>query len=533
MKVISVAEAAALVKDNFVIGSAVQGMTGWPEEIALAIEKRFLETGHPANITNIHGAGNGDFARTSTDGKTCRGECVLAHDGLLGRSIHGHVGCSFKVTSQIVQNKILAYNFPLGMIGQIWREQGRGFPGLMTKVGLGTFMDPRFDGCKVNQKTRDEGGDLVEYIPDFRGEEYLFYTLPPLNIALLRATTSDMHGNLTYEKECMPCEPLDLAMACKAAGGIVVAQVERLAITGSLDPRNIRIPGILVDYVCVSEHPENTMQTHVTHFNPSFTGEIKAPVSSNVEPLPLNEEKGVQPPRRRGDPRGRQVQLRHRPARPSAQHPGGRGRRRRRDHDLRVRPDRRRARARRRLRRALQPHSEIARTDHFSFFDQGGLDVAVFGLSEVDKDGNVNTTFLNGKMAGVGGFPNIAANAKHSIFVGTFTAHGIKCHVEDGKMVIDHEGQFKKFVNSCVQISFSAEQAIAKGNKISFITERCVIVRKPEGLVLTEIAPGIDLQTQILDQMEFKPIIPEGGPKLMDPAIFQENWGKLSAMMRD
>ena len=178
------------------------------------------------------------------------------------------------------------------------------------------------------------------------------------------------------------------------------------------------------------------------------------------------------------------------------------------------------------------PEAMYCQTDHFSFFDQGGLDVAVFGLSEVDKDGNVNTTFLNGKMAGVGGFPNIAANAKHSIFVGTFTAHGIKCHVEDGKMVIDHEGQFKKFVNSCVQISFSAEQAIAKGNKISFITERCVIVRKPEGLVLTEIAPGIDLQTQILDQMEFKPIIPESGPKLMDPAIFQENWGKLAEMMR-
>ena len=532
MKVITVAEAAALVKDGDVIGSAVQGMTGWPEEISLAIEKRFLETGHPANITNIHGAGISDVGRSSPDGKTCRGECAFAHDGMLTRSFHGHVGCSFKVAAQIVQNKMLAYNFPLGMIGQIWREQGRGFPGLMTKVGLGTFMDPRFDGCKVNQKTKDEGEDFVEYIPDFRGEEYLFYTLPPLNIALLRATTSDMHGNLTYEKECMPCEPLDLAMACKAAGGIVVAQVERLAITGSLDPRNIRIPGILVDYVCVSEHPENTMQTHVTHFNPSFTGEIKAPVSSNVEPLPLNEKKvfsrRVAEEIHAGDKcnfgiglpglvpnilveegvDGDVTMISESGLIGGVPAPGG---------DFGAH---------------YNPEAMYCQTDHFSFFDQGGLDVAVFGLSEVDKDGNVNTTFLNGKMAGVGGFPNIAANAKHSIFVGTFTAHGIKCHVEDGKMVIDHEGQFKKFVNSCVQISFSAEQAIAKGNKISFITERCVIVRKPEGLVLTEIAPGIDLQTQILDQMEFKPIIPEGGPKLMDPAIFQENWGKLAEMMR-
>ena len=156
-KIITVKEAAELVQDGAVIGSAVQGMTGWPEEIGLAIENRFMETGHPSGITHIHGAGQGDFGRMSEDGKTCRGECALAHDGLLSCSIHGHAGCSFKVTKQIVDNKILAYNIPLGVVGQIWREMGRGFPGLLTKVGLGTFMDPRYDGAMVNEKTKKEG----------------------------------------------------------------------------------------------------------------------------------------------------------------------------------------------------------------------------------------------------------------------------------------------------------------------------------------------------------------------------------------
>lgn len=526
-KIITVKEAAELIQDGAVLGSAVQGMTGWPEEIGLAIEKRFLETGHPAGITHIHGAGQGDFGRTSEDGKTCRGECALAHDGLLTRSIHGHVGCSFKVVKQITDNKILAYNIPLGVVGQIWREVGRGFPGLLTKVGLGTFMDPRFDGAMVNEKTKKEGEQIVKYIPDFLGEEYLLYTLPDLNVALLRATTADEEGNLTYEKECMPCEPLDLAMAAKAAGGIVIAQVERVAAAGTLDPRNIKVPGLLVDYICVAEHPERIMQTHITHFNPAFTGEIRIPVKSNTASLPLDDKKvftrraamelhkgnkcnlgigmpGLIPNVLLEEGVNEDVTLISEsgliggvPA------PGG---------DFGAH---------------FNPTAMYCQTDHFSFFDQGGLDVAVFGLSEVDHDGNVNTTYLNGKIAGVGGFPNISANAKHSIFVGSFTAGGLKCHVEDGKMVIDQEGRFKKFVDECVQLSFNADQCLAKGNKITFITERCVIKRTKEGMILEEVAPGIDIQTQILDQMGFKPIIPEGGPKLMDSMLFEETWGAL------
>lgn len=173
------------------------------------------------------------------------------------------------------------------------------------------------------------------------------------------------------------------------------------------------------------------------------------------------------------------------------------------------------------------PEAMLNQTDHFSFFDQGGLDVAFFGLSEVDKDGNVNTTNLNGKIAGVGGFPNISANAQHSVFVGSFTAGGLKCHVADGKLFIDQEGRFDKFVENCSQISFNAGQSLERGHRVTFITERCVLVRRPEGMVLTEIAPGIDLKTQVLDHIGFTPIIPEGGPALMDPALFAQTWGHL------
>jgi propionate CoA-transferase len=524
MKIITVQQAAELIKDNDVIGSAVQGMTGWPEEIGLALEKMFLETGHPAGITHIHGAGQGDFGRSRKDGTT-RGEDALAHDGFLTRSIHGHIGCSFKMMEQVVNNKILAYNFPLGMMGQIWREKGRGFPGLVTKVGLNTFMDPRHDGCMVNEKTKKEGVPLVFHIPDFMGEEYLLYTLPKMNVALLRGTTSDGAGNITYEKECMPCEPLDLAMATKADGGIVIACVERIAMTGSLDPRDVRVPGILVDYVCVAEHIENQMQTHITHFNPAFTGEIRVDMKKSLPPLPLDERKvacrratmeikagnycnfGLGMPTLLPNilfeekVNDKILMISESGLIGGVPAEGG---------DFGAH---------------WNPEAMYCQTDHFSFFDQGGLDIAVFGLSEVEENGSVNTTFLNGKMVGVGGFPNIAANAKHSIFVGTFTASGLKCRVEDGKMHIDQEGRFKKFVKKCLQISMNADENLRRGNRISYITERCVLEKTTDGVTLKEIAPGIDLQKDILDQMEFKPIIPAGGPKLMDARLFEDTWG--------
>jgi len=522
-KIITPKEAAELIPDGATIATAAFGLAGWPEEVALAMEERFLKTGHPANLTHIHAAGIGDWKD--------RGECHWAHDGMLTKFIGSHAGSSPRLLKQISDNKILAWNFPLGTILQVFREMGRRAPGLLTKTGLGTFIDPRYDGGKLNPLTKEKGEDLVKYIPDFEGEEYLFFKAWKLDFGFMRGTTADEHGNITCEKEALNLEMLSVAQAVKACGGKVIVQVETLAKAGTLNPKLVKVPGIYVDYIVVAEHPENIMQTQGTKFNRSFCGEVKVPIQQAMPQLPLDERKimvrraamelregykanfGIGTPTFLGSIMAEEgcddlITMISESGSIGGVPGGGLD---------------------------FGAHWNIEAScdqgDHFSFFDGGGLDIGVFGLSEVDKDGNVNTSLLNGKIMGVGGFANIAATAKHAVFVGTFTAGGLKCHVEDGKMVIDQEGKFKKFVNKCPQLTFNAEQSLKAGNTILFITERCVIERTTEGMVLTEIAPGIDLQKDILDQMEFKPIIPEGGPKLMDPAIFQPKWGKLREIM--
>ncbi len=522
-KVITLKEAAELFQDNMTIGSAVFGLAGWPEEIALSVEQRFLETGHPKNITHVHAAGAGDWQG--------RGEEAWAHDGLMTKFIGSHAGSSPGLFKKISENKIKAWNLPLGTMLQVFHEAGRKAPGVLSKTGLGTFIDPRIDGGKLNPLTKETGEDLVEYIPDFLGEEYLFYKAWPLNIGLMRGTTADENGNITCEKEALNLEMLSVAQATKASGGIVIVQVETLAKAGTLNPKLVKVPGIYVDYIVVAEHPENIMQTQGTQFNRSFCGQVRVPLASSMAPLPLDEKKivvrraamQVKPGFKTNCGIGTPTYMGNVMAEEGCDQmitlisesgsiggiPGGGS--------------------------DFGAHWNIEAScdqgDHFSFFDGGGLDIGIFGLSEVDQDGNVNTSLLNGKIMGVGGFANIAATAKYAVFVGTFTAGGIKCKVEDGRMVIVNEGKYKKFVAKCPQLTFNAEQSLKRGNHILFITERCVIERTKEGMILTEIAPGIDLQTQILDQMEFTPIIPKGGPKLMDSDIFKPQWGKLKALM--
>lgn len=527
-KVITVKEAAELFQDNISVGTAGFGLAGWPEEIAIAVGKRFEETGHPRNLTHIHAAGLGNWGLGP---KGERGEGVWAQEGLMTRFIGSHAGSSPSVFKLITENKIMAWNLPLGTILQIWHEAGRKAPGILTKTGLGTFIDPRFDGGKLNPLTKEQGEDLVTYIPDFMGEEYLFYKAWPIDIGFMRGTTADENGNITCEKESHNLEMLSVAQAAKANGGIVIVQVETLAKAGSLNPKLVKVPGIYVDYIVVAEDPENIMQTQGTKYNRAFTGEVRVPLQSSMKPIPFDEKKvmvrrvtqeiqpgfkcnfGIGVPTHTGNVMAEEgcantITMISESGSIGGVPGGGND---------------------------FGAHWNIEAScdqgDHFSFFDGGGLDLGVFGLSEVDKDGNVNTSLLNGKIMGVGGFANIAATAKHAVFVGTFTAGGIECKVEDGKMIIVQEGKFKKFVDKCPQLTFNAEQSLKRGNHIIYITERCVIKRTMEGMILTEIAPGIDLQTQILDQMGFAPIIPEGGPKLMDSELFQPVWGKLKEQM--
>lgn len=517
-QIITSKEAANLINDGDVIVTGVDGLTGWPQEIVDAIEERFLSEGHPKNITHIRASGGGNFTSPTA-------ESQYLHEGMMTKSISSFVSVCPDLAKKITDNEIMGWMLPLGVFYQMYREIGRGMKGAMSKVGLGTFMDPRNDGGKLNQLTMDQGEDLVKYVPDFMGEEYLYYTLPKLNIGLMRGTTADKHGNISCEKEPINLGLLSQAQAVKANGGIVICQVEKIVEVNEIHPRMVKVPGIYVDYLVVAEKPDEIMQNWIRSnkdgYNPAFTGEAIAELEE-IKPMPLNDVKvlcrraikefkpgyvinfGI------GMPTSIPTVLNEQKLSdmvtmitetgviggvPALGRDFGCG---------------------------WNPEALCDHGDHFSLFDGGNLDVGIFGLSEVDEKGNVNTSHLNGKIGGVGGFANISLASKHLIFIGTFTAVGIETKIENGKVVIVKEGKFKKFIKKCDKTTFIAEESLKKGNDILFITERCVIRRDKRGMVLEEVAPGIDIQTQILDQSEFKLIIPDGGPKLMDPELFKE-----------
>lgn len=523
---ITAKEAAELIPDDAVIAAASFGNGGWPHELAYAVEERFLKTGHPSNIMHIHAAGCGDF------GTNGHGECHWIHPGFLTRIITSHPGSSPKVMKAIENDEIMCWNQPLGTMTQLFREMGRGMPGVLSKIGLGTFLDPRGDRGALNKSSREYNEDFCEYVPDFMGEDYVFYKAYPLTHAFIRGSYADSNGNISVEKEAYNLECLAVAQAVKACGGKVFVQVEKVVELGQIHPKMVKIPGLYVDYVVEAKNHELDWQTFGTYYDPTFSGELRADMDAGAEKLDFSPDKvmcrraameikagykcdfGIGKPTFIGSVieeegcRGDVIMISESGAIGGV--PGG----------------------------GLNfgAHFNIEASsdqgDHFSFFDGGGLDIGVFGLSEADKDGNINTSLLNGVIKGVGGFANIAATARHSVFMGNFKVGGLECHVEDGKMIIDKEGKYPKFVEKCPQLTFNAEESLKKGNTILFVTERCVIRRTWEGLVIEEIAPGIDLQTQIIEQCpNVTFIVPEGGPKLMDEALFQEEWGGLREIM--
>lgn len=525
---LSAEEAAKLIPDDAVIASACFGNGGWPHELAYAMEDLFLETGHPANITHIHAAGCGDF------GKNGHGECHWSHDGMMTRVLTSHPGSSPKLMKMITDNKIAAWNQPLGTMIQVFREMGRNMPGLLSKTGLGTFMDPRSDKGAINDLARSQNVEWAQYIPDFCGEDYIFYKAYPLTHAFIRGTYADTNGNISVENEAYNLESLAVAQAVKACGGKVFAQVQKVVELGQIHPKMVKVPGIYVDYVVEAKKPELDWMTQGTFYDPTFSGEIRVDADEKVGGIPLSPDKvmvrraamemrpgykcnfGIGKPTFTGsvveEEKCRDLIVMISESGAIGGVPGGG------------------------LDFGAHKNIECScdQGDHFSFFDGGGLDLGVFGLSEADKEGNINTSLLNGSVRGVGGFSNISATAKNAIFLGTFTAEGIRCHVEDGKMVIDQEGKYPKFVAKCPQLTFNAEESLRKGNSILFITERCVIRRTWDGLVLEEVAPGIDMQTQIIDVVpDVTLIIPEGGPKLMNPDIFREEWGGLRKIITE
>ncbi len=517
-------QAADLIKDDMTVASACFTLAGWPEDIGRAVADKFRETGHPCNLRHIHAAGLGNWAG--------RGEDIWAIPGLVTRLVTSHPGSAPNRLKMILNNEVKAWTLPLGCMLMNYREIARRSPGLMSKVGLGTFVDARVNGGAQNEITKESGETLVDYIPDFNGEDYLLFKPWHLDLGLIRGTTCDQNGNISCEHESYNLELLAIAQAVKACGGKVIAGVESVVETGNLNPRLVKVPGIYVDYIVVCEDPEKYVnQTGATRFRRDFTPGFRVPVSTESASMKLDGikimcrrsamelRKGQKANFGIGNPQSIGAVLAEEGCDgmvTAISESGAIGGVSQSAADFGVH---------------VNVEASCDHCDHFYFFDGGNLDVGVYGLSESDENGNINTTRLNGNLQGIGGFINISSTAKTSIFMGTFTAVGIKTRVEDGKLVIEQEGKFPKFKKSCPELAYSADQAIAMGHRALYVTERCVLEKKPEGLVLTEIAPGVDLQKDILDHMEFTPIIPEGGPKLMPAEIFQEEWGGLRSFI--
>jgi propionate CoA-transferase len=523
-KIVSAEDAVRLIHDGDTVATGGFAGVGFAEEIAVTIEQAFLESrsddpgsGTPRDLTLVFAAGQGDFAT--------RGLNHLSHPGLVARAIGGHFGATPKLARMAVAGEMEAYNLPQGVISHLFRDIAAGKPGHLSRVGLGTFVDPRFGGGKVNDRTE---ADLVELM-SLGGEEYLFYKSFPINVAILRGTTADPEGNITMEREALTLDGLAMATAARNSGGIVIVQVERIAASGTLNPRQVKIPGVLVDCVVVAR-PEYHQQTYQYAYNPAYAAEVRIPLD-DTEVMPLSVRKVIA--RRAamelrpnavvnlgiGMPEGvasvaseeKMSDLMTLTAEPGViggVPAGGLN-----------------------FGAAVNPQAVIDQANQFDFYDGGGLDVAFLGLAQADSAGNLNVSRFGPRMAGAGGFINISQNAKKLVFVGTFCAGDLDIVVDDGQLHIRKDGEHVKFVEEVDQRTFSGPLAAKAGKEVLYVTERCVLKLTSEGLAVTEIAPGVDLQRDILDRMAFRPIV--GEPQVMDARIFQpEPMGLRDELLR-
>lgn len=475
-----------------------------PEEIMAALEDAG-RGGHLRDLKIVYASGQGDSAD--------RGLNHLAVDGLCKTIIGGHWGLAPKLGKLALENKVAAYNLPQGVISELFREIAARRPGVITHVGLDTFVDPRLEGGKINQAAC-EAGDVVKLI-ELEGEEKLFYSSFPIDVAVIRATYADEHGNCTFEKEGIYAEAVAQAQAAHNSGGKVIVQVEEVVSYGCLDTRLIRLPGIYVDAVVVAE-PRHHMQTFGTQYNPAFSGEIRVPLDA-LAPLPISERKIIA--RRSameliphavtnlgiGMPEGvaaiaaeeglTGMILTTEVGAVGGVPAGGLD-----------------------FGAATNVDCILEQPVQFDFYDGGGLDVAFLGLAQMDKMGNINVSKFGPKVAGCGGFINITQNAKKVVYCGTFTAGGLKVAVNDGRLSIIQEGRVRKLINQVEQVTFAGSYAMKHRQPVLYVTERAVFELTEDGVELKEIAPGIDIQKDVLDQMDFVPVIKD--VKVMDERIF-------------
>ena len=514
-KIVSAEDAIALIQDGDTLCLSGFVGTGTPEDLIIALEKRFLETGSPRDLTLLFAAAPGNGAD--------KGANRLAHKGLLKRVIGGHWSLVPKIAKMATENEIEAYNFPMGTITQLFRDIAAHRGGILTQVGLGTFVDPRQQGGKLNDVTTE---DLVELIT-LDGKEWLYYKTFPINVSFLRGTTSDPQGNTTLEKEALTLDNQAIAMATKNSNGLTIVQTERIAQDKTLNPRLVKIPRIMVDCVVVSD-PANHHQTYGTVYNPAFANEIRSQLD-DITPIDLDERKIIARRCAYELPMGGVVNLGIGMPEGIASvaneekvldfitltaEPGVIGGFPQSGLDFGC---------------SINMDALLDQNQQFDFYDGGGLDLAALGLAQVDQLGNVNVSKFGPKIAGAGGFINISQNARKIIFAGTFTAVGLKIAVEDNQVKILQEGKIRKFINKVEQITFNGRLAATKDKPVYFITERCVFKLRFSGLELIEVAPGIDIEKDILAHMDFEPII--NNPRIMSSNLFIDEPMQLSEIL--
>lgn len=504
-KVIDVCEIASLVPDNSTVATSGFQMAVFPDQIVAELERSFLETGHPRDLTVYHSAGQGDWDH--------RGINRFAHVGMIRRLIGAHLAPAVRMMDLIHEGSIEAYNLPQGVMSQLFRAIASRQPGVMTKVGVGTFVDPRLEGGRLNPTSRDE---LVEVV-QIGGEEYLFYKSIPINVAIIRGTSADERGNVSMEREAMFVDVLSMAEAAKASEGIVIAQVERLVKNYSLNPQTVKVPGVLVDAIVVGS-PEYHRQTLATQYNPAFSGEARI-----IPDCAYGMDEGL----RKIIAKRAAMELRpgvvvnlgtgiSEGVAAIAYEEGifdmitltveggviggipGWG------YNFGA---------------AINPEAIIDQPYMFDFYDGGGLDITFLGLGEVDCCGNLNVSKLGTYATGCGGFINIIESAKTIVFCGTFTAKELQVSISARGLEIQKEGKIKKFVKNVKQVTFPGKRAVENSKKVLIVTERAVFQLTKDGLLLLEVAPGVDIDKDVLAQMEFRPAI---SPTLkeMPPEIF-------------
>lgn len=513
-------EAAGLVKDGATVALGGFGSYCGPDALLEALAARFDESGSPAGLTVVTGISTGDNTQNDL------GMNRIAKEGLIDTIIAGHLANPPKISAMAAANQLAAYTLPLGVVVHLFRAIAGKKPGVVTHVGLNTFVDPRNEGCKVNDKAKSQNREVVRLV-EMGGKEYLFYPSFPLDICFIRGTYADEDGNISIEHEGLTGAELEIAAAVRNSGGIVVVQVEDVVQRGSIHPRKVRVHSTLVDYVVKAPSPELHMQSYAgTAYQPALTGETRCPTDA-ITPMPMSVRKVVA---RRGAmelepncvinlgigmPSGvgsvaneegiaAQTTLSLESGPIGGVPVEGVG-----------------------FAGSMNPEVINSLCDTFDLYDGGFLDMTFLGAAEIDRNGNVNVSKFGPRCPGPGGFINISQNTPKVCFMGAFTAGKSRIDIQDGRLNIIQDGPGVKFIGKVQQITFSADYARKAGQTVMYLTERAVFRLVEGGIMLTEIAPGVDLERDILAHMEFRPLIADD-LKEMDPRIFRDELMGLS-----